>query len=145
MDFNLMIVIVIIMGTLFNIFIYINDGIKQICEIKNKEIENQKAELFMKVDPNIANKEIEDMISDYINRYVVRHFLINNIDYIRKEEIDMMVKKITREVILDISELYLFYVKILVSIKDDDDLIRFINRKVSDKVLEFVTEFNKPK
>lgn len=145
MDFNLMIVIVIIMGTLFNIFIYINDGIKQICEIKNKEIENQKAELFMKADPNIANKEIEEMISDYINRYVVRHFLINNIDFIRKDEIDMMVKKITREVILDISELYLFYVKILVSIKDDDDLIRFINRKVSDKVLEFVTEFNKPK
>ena len=145
MDFNLMIVIVIIMGTLFNIFIYINDGIKQICEILNKEIENQKAELFMKADPNIANKEIEEMISDYINRYVVRHFLINNIDFIRKEEIDMMVKKITREVILDISELYLFYVKILVSIKDDDDLIRFINRKVSDKVLEFATEFNKPK
>ena len=56
-----------------------------------------------------------------------------------------IAKYLDKKISLEISDLYIFYIKILVSIQDDNDLLAYIDRKVKQHVLEFVTDYNKTK
>lgn len=120
-------------------------AIKVYKEIKNKQIENEKMKLLAGLDPKSANTEIEEWIKEYINEYAVKNFLAQSIDYIAKDDIDEMIRKLTRECTLHIPELYIFYAKCIVSIKTTDDLVAFLYKKVSNMVLDFATNFNKAK
>jgi hypothetical protein len=56
---------------------------------------------------------------------------------------ELMVKKLTKTIMLELSELYIFYIKIQRDISDEMDILKYINKKVKEHVLEFVTEYNK--
>ena len=137
--------VLIWIGFYIPLFIILNKYIK-IREIrKNKEITNKTYELYSKLDPKLMDSELDEWIKKYINRYMIKNFIVQNIDYIKKDQIDEMVRDITKELMIDISDLYLFYIKLLVNIQNDDDLLQFIYYKASDRILEVVTEYNTPK
>lgn len=122
----------------------IKDNIKARNELKRKEIENAKMDLMMKLDPNLAEEEINKYIKGYLDQYMLSHFIINKIQYIKANEIEKMIRDLDKEIIIDISELYISYIKILINVNDDQDIIRFINKKVKENVLAVVTEYNRP-
>ena len=141
-------VFIIIISTRSGLYLICN-LVKEISEKRNNqktlELENKKIELFMQMDPKMAESEIDELVKKYLNDYIIKNFLISNIDYIKKNEIDKMVKELDRNIVREISELYIFYIKILTNITDEEDLIKYIDKKVKEHVLEFVTEFNRPK
>ena len=137
-----MVLYIMIVGILliWKIFDYLNTKNR----LRNLEIENAKYEIFMKMDPKMAETEIEDFIKGYLNNYVLTNFIATRVNYIRDSDVEDMVHYLDRAVILEMSELHLFYIKIIRNISTQDDLIVFVDKKVKEIVLGFVTEFNKP-
>lgn len=112
---------------------------------RSMEISNKKIELFMQLDPKLMEQEIDDLILKYLNDYVLKHFTIMRIDYISDDECENMIRTLRHDILLDLSELYIFYIKNLVNLTSDDDLVEYMNKKIKDHVLLFITDFNKPR
>lgn len=155
MDFNVIYQFFIVIGILYflvglvyftNIIIEKNKFARKnkdiSVEIKNKELEIQKMKLFMEMDPMLINKEIDDYVSKYVEKYIFKQFVIHQIQYINDTETETMIRSVTGQIAIEISELYVFYFKILYNISDENDLVKFINLKVKDHVLEKITDYN---
>ena len=56
-----------------------------------------------------------------------------------------MVNVLTHNICIDITELYIFYIKNICNIQTDQDLIKFIRERVKEHVLQFINEFNQTK
>lgn len=146
MDFKLFILLsVITLLTYGAVYYYLIIIIDKKNKLKEMEIKNNQYSLFVNLDPKLIEEEIDNLIDKYINIYYINYMIPNNIDYLRKDYIEKMVKELTKQIIMDISELYVFYIKCLVSIKSDQDLLTYIHKKVKEHVLTFVTDYNKPK
>lgn len=135
-----------IMISIYIIFFFvIKPTIDKKIKLKSMEIENYKMDLLMKLDPVLAENAIDELVKKYLAEYVLTNFIINSINYIRKEQIEKMVRDLTKKISIEISELYVFYIKTLTNIKSDDDLIGYVYKKVKEHTVNYVTEFNKPK
>ena len=143
MNFSAIIVALIICITLVVIFYTgINPIAKRYLTIRNKEVENKKMELYLNISPELMEKEIDKFIDDYVKRYIVYRFMSRKIIYINDEECEKMVKSVTENILIELSELYLFYLRTLTDIPDDDALIRVVNTKVKNKCIEQVLDYN---
>lgn len=146
MDIKLFVLLsVIVVLTFSSIFYYLIAVVNRRNKLKEMEIKNTQYELFTKLDPSLIEEEIDKLINKYINNYYINYMIPNNIDYLKKDAIEKMIKELTKQVMLDLSELYLFYIKTLTNIKSDEDLLMFVHKKIKEHVLIFVTDYNKPK
>lgn len=142
MIYNLKFIIVILVVIWFLQFIlkpYLNDK----NNLKYNEIKNKQNELFMNVDLELVEKEIDSLIEKEMNKYVMINFITHNILYIRQPEIEKMIVKLTNEIYSKISSLYIFYITLLVKINDEKDLESYIKEKVQEHVLKFTIDYNK--
>lgn len=112
---------------------------------KDMELKNKQYELFMQMDVNLALEEIEKYIDIYMNRYIVYNIYANDVLYINEAISKDMIIKVREECIRNIPDIQIFYIKIQTSIRDEEDLYRYIDLLVKEKVLNFMTEFNVPK
>lgn len=116
----------------------------KILNTKNKEIELEKLKILISIDPKLVKTELTNLIKDYTNRYMTKNILANQIIFIKNDQVEEMVKSIIKEVVLDLSPLYLEYCKLLYNVNDEDDLIKVIHKITVDVVLEVVTNYNRP-
>lgn len=142
---NYLYFIFIVSGFYVLLFMIIKPLFKEKNRIELIKEENIKNKLFMEFDPKIASNELTEFIDDYINDYILKKFIINNIQFIPKNDIEKMIKELDSKVVVELPELYLFYIKMMINVSTDEDLIIFIHKRISDRVLMIVTEFNKPK
>lgn len=112
-------------------------------EIREKEIKNKKYELFNNISIENINTELDHYFDIVVNRYIVYKFVSKKTTYIGADETEIMIRDLTKSVILEMSELYVYYVSVLVSINNQEDLVRFINNKIRNNVIEAVTTYNK--
>lgn len=146
MDFKFFILSIIFTLLSFSaILYYMIIIIEKRNKLEELKIKNEQYSLFMKMDPKLIENEIDELVKKYLNEYYLNNIFSNNIDFIRRDQIDLMVRELTKNITSEISELYLFYIKCLTNIGNDDDLLKYIYKKVKEHVLDFVTEYNKPK
>ena len=148
MDINLileLIKLLALVGLYVSLYIIIKSNLEKRNNLKYMELENRKFELYSQIDPKSVETEIDQFIEKYMDEYILKKYIVKYIDYIKKDEIEKMIRDLDTVICLEISDLYVYYIKLLTSIKDEDDLIRYIDRKVKEHVLGFVTQFNKPK
>lgn len=112
-------------------------------ELRDKEIKNKRDELYMNMDTELVEKEIDNMIEKEMNQYVLINFISQNIIYIRQPEIEKMIIRLTNEICGKISGLYIFYIRVLVNIDNEDELRSFVKGKVQEHVLKFTIDYNK--
>lgn len=145
MVFNGLLFLVFLYVVVFSVYVFIQimKYLEEKQKIKKMEIENTKMDLMMKMDPKIAETEIEALIKKYVQEYSFTNFVMKQIIYIREDQVEEMVRYLDKQIIMEISELYIFYIKIIINITDEDDLLLYIDRKVRSEVLEFITDFNK--
>ncbi len=110
---------------------------------EQKKAENEKLKLYASIDPKLVKQELILLIKDYTARYMTKNIMVNHIDFIKNDQIDEMVKSIVKDTVLDMSDMYLSYCKLLYNISDEDDLLKVIYYLTVDVVLDAVTEFNK--
>lgn len=99
-------------------------------------------DLYMNFDPELAEKEIDKLIDKYLNKYVLENVIVKKIDYLQEPQVNIMISTLTHDICLDITELYIFYIKNICNINDDNDLIKYIRNKVKEHVLDFINDFN---
>lgn len=131
-------VVVIVYELNKKLFPYLNEK----NEIKNKEAMNQKYELFKTIDPSALKESLDNYFEEYVNRYITYKFLSKKIMYIKAEESEAMVKDLTKLIYLEISDMYIFYIKCNTSINDDEQLLQYIHNKVQNTCIEIVTNYN---
>lgn len=134
-------IVVVIAGAVIVSIYLINKWEK----INNRSTETEKFNLFSKINPSSVNEEIEKWIKEYMNTYIFKNIISQGTTYIKSEEADALVKNVTRGLLIEMSDMYLFYIKLLVNLNDDDSLVEYMYRKVSKLAINFITEFNSPK
>lgn len=135
----------IIIGYIF-LVVYKNESkhIDKWLEIKDRDVKNKEYNIFMTFDTKLAMDELNNIVDDYISRYVLYNFTINNKDYIGQEDAELLIREVTRSLVINLSELYLFYIKMLRNIDTDEDLVIAVRDIVKDRALLYITESNKP-
>lgn len=141
MDISI-IINILILATIILLLVFVYKIANRYLDIKNKQVENDKMNIFMQMDPKIAQDEVDKYIDNIIAEYALVNIIIEQIQYIGKEQQDDMVKIVTQIALLRLPELYLFYIKIFSNIDSEATLIETIRRLVKARVLEYVLKFN---
>ena len=116
--------------------------INRALDLQDKKIKVEKYELYNKVNIEAVNNEIDAYIQSYIDRYILYKFIANKIIYIKQEDTNAMIKDVTTNIAIDISDLYLYYISLVYSYDTDEELITFIKSKVTNAAIEYVTNYN---
>lgn len=135
---GIMIVTIFGYGLIFIIKPYINEK-NRIREIESK---NKTYELFANIDPESVQKELDTYFERYVNRYITYKFIANKVIYIKQDDIEKMVSDTTKLIMIEISELYIYYIKLLRSIDNNEDLIQYIYSRVSTITIDTVANYN---
>lgn len=133
----IMIVTIFGYGLIFIIKPYINEK-NRIREIESK---NKTYELFANIDPESVQKELDTYFERYVNRYITYKFIANKVIYIKQDDIEKMVSDTTKLIMIEISELYIYYIKLLRSIDNNEDLIQYIYSRVSTITIDTVANY----
>ena len=133
-----MIVTIFGYGLIFIIKPYINEK-NRIREIESK---NKTYELFASIDTEAVQKELDTYFERYVNRYITYKFIANKVIYIKQDDIEKMVSDTTKLIMIEISELYIYYIKLLRSIDNNEDLIQYIYSRVSTITIDTVANYN---
>lgn len=112
-------------------------------EIREKEVKNKKYELFMNISPELMQQSLDSYFELYVNRYITYKFLSKKEMYIKQDEVDKMIKDLTKLIYIEISELYVFYISIIYSIENDDSLLKYIKNKVENTCIDAVSSYNR--
>lgn len=139
---NSLIILLIIFIMLILLSLFWKRQVNRWLDIKDKEQKNKKFALFNDVNVDTVNKVLNDYIDGYVNRYIVYKFMSQKIIYIRKEDIDQMIKDITKNIMLEVSELYLYYISLVYSYSNDEELATYIHNKVTVATIDTVANYN---
>lgn len=112
-------------------------------KLKSKEISNRKTEIYLSVPLDVVNKELDEYFQRYVNRYIAYKFVANKMTFINNDDTETMIKDLSKLIIIEMSELYLNYIKLVTAINTDEDYIRYIHSRVQNVVIENVSSFNK--
>lgn len=110
--------------------------------IKNKELKIEESKLYSEIDINEVNALLDKYFDDRAKSYILNNFIKNKISYVNAEQKRAMVRDLTKSTILDISELYIYYIKLLHNLNTDDDLTSFIYVMISKYTEENVAALN---
>ena len=125
-------------GLVFIVKQYMNEK-NRIREIESK---NKTYEFFASIDPEAVQKELDTYFERYVNRYITYKFIANKVIYIKQDDIEKMVSDTTKLIMIEISELYIYYIKLLRAIDNNEDLIQYIYSRVSTITIDTVANYN---
>ena len=141
MDINLIIGII----AMIPVYYFINKGIDSITEINKMKIMNRQYEIYMDVDIKKTEEMIDELVQKHMAEYILKEIIAQQVEYITKDQIESMIKAIDKSILLTLSDLYVFYIKLLTKVDSERDIIAYIHHKTNEHVLNYVTEFNKTK
>lgn len=124
-------------------FLVVKPYLERVNSINEMHIINEKYALFNSIDSDSIGEKLDKYFSEYVNRYIVYKFVSKKITYIKDNEVETMVSDLTKFIAVDISELYIFYIKMSTSITDQDSLLLYIRNKVRAEVVDVVSSYNK--
>ncbi len=111
-------------------------------DLKEKDQRLHKYELFNSVDLEAAEKLVNEYITTYIRRYILYKFTANKVIYINQEDTNTLIKEVTKNIALDISDIYLYYISLLQAYENDEELLLFIRTKVTNIAITEITALN---
>ena len=123
-------------------FLVAQPFLKSIASTRAMEAQNEKYKLFTNISPEAMHASINDYVDKTVSQYIVYKFMSKKQTYIRENEVENIVLDITKLISLDISELYIFYIKMISDVHDDEGLLRYIRGKVRNSVVESVSSYN---
>ena len=109
------------------------------------ELELEKYKFFGSVDTKKVQEELDNLINKYFAYYVLYNFEALNKNYIKEDEMTQAIKDITKNIVIEMSELYSFYFKMLYDIESEEQLTAKIHEMVTDTMIAYAADFNRPK
>ena len=77
-----------------------------------------------------------------IQEYITFRLKVGEHNFINGEESENLVSTVIDALYIDMSELYLFYIKLLVNINDDDDILIYLTTVVRTRALLIISNIN---
>ena len=111
--------------------------------IEENKTKNDLYRIYMDLDLVKAREMIDNLLNEYISRWILVNITSRGDDYIKDQEVEELINYVTSKFILEMSDVHLFYLKCLYNITDNDSLILFIREETKFLVLDFITDFNK--
>lgn len=124
-------------------FLVVKPFLDKIADTKEMHVMNEKYALFNSIDINNINEILDKYFSNFVNRYMVYKFMSKKITYIKDAEVETMITDLTKLIAVDISELYIFYIKMTTSITDQDSLLLYIRNKIQAETIDAVSTYNR--
>jgi hypothetical protein len=133
--------------SLIVIYLIFRNIIKPYLTEKNRLLDihykNELYTLYASLSPEEIEKEIDKYILSYIENYYLYNIATRESKYINSNDIEDMKIKIISAVSIDLPDLYLFYIKCLKNISDDEDLISYIKSRTEICIMNFAVENNR--
>jgi hypothetical protein len=138
------ITILIAMGGIFAIaYFIVRPYLERMAHNNEIHVLNEKYALFNSINADDVKTRLDKYFEEFVNKYIVYKFMSKKITYIKDAEVEQMVTDLTKLIALDISELYIFYIKLNTSVSTQDDLLVYIKSKVQADVVDAVSSYNK--
>ena len=126
---------ILILGSVYIILLFIiKPMVDKYLDIRNKEIKNKLAEIYNTIDTKAVRTEVD--------QYILYKFIANKVSYIKQQEVDDMIKDVTKSVCKEIPELYIYYIKLIYSVSTDEELVTFVHQKTMALVIDSVSNYN---
>lgn len=135
--------LVILILVLFLIFVKVIPLYKKKVELSEREIKNDLYRIYMSIDPDVVQQTIDSMIDQKIQEYILYRIRTRDAQFISSKDSDNIVSTVTESIYIELSELYLFYIKLMRNIETDDDLLSYINNRVKYRAILIISENNK--
>ena len=133
--------------SLIVIYLIFRNIIKPYLTEKNRLLDihykNELYTLYASLSPEEIEKEIDKYILSYIENYYLYNIATRESKYVNSNDIEDMKIKIISAVSIDLPDLYLFYIKCLKNISDDEDLISYIKSRTEICIMNFAVENNR--
>jgi hypothetical protein len=145
-DIILMVMMICFVSLLIPIVIllvYIGKELSKKNSIEENKNKNDLYRLYMDIDIIKAGEVIDNILSEYISRWVLVNITSKGDNYIKDSEVNELINSTTSKFIIEMSDVHLFYMKCLYNITDDDSLVIFVRERVKYLVLDFITDFNR--
>jgi len=124
-------------------FLVVKPYLDKIAAANDMHIMNEKYALFTSINVDDINEKLDKYFSNFVNKYVVYKFVSKKINYIKDAEVETMINDLTKLIAIDISELYIFYIKMSTSITDQDSLLLYIRNRIQAETIDVVSGYNK--
>lgn len=111
--------------------------------LQSTDIDNERYRLYNDIDPGVVLANIQAWADNAIAEYIFKNISTRSNTYMSSTDIETMVKTVSAILYKDISPLYLYYIKLLVDLEDDDALIVYINELVKMRSIDFIKANNK--
>lgn len=135
--------LVILILVLLLIFVKVIPLYKKKVELSEREIKNDLYRIYMSIDPDVVQQTIDSMIDQKIQEYILYRIRTRDAQFISSKDSDNIVSTVTESIYIELSELYLFYIKLMRNIETDDDLLSYINNRVKYRAILIISENNK--
>ena len=144
MNITILIVTVLILAFLTCIIIFVvYPNLKRYMDLKDRKTKNELFNLYSNIDPDSVQQTIDNLIDGKIQEYILYRIRIRENQYINSKDSENMIATITESIYIELSELYLFYIKLLVNVETDEDVLSFINSRVKYRAILFISDNNK--
>lgn len=111
-------------------------------EIEIKNIDNDKYKLYSSLDVEKSEEVIVSYFQSYVTDYIKYHYIAQKIIAIPNKDVEVIIKEVTKTIAINLSDLYIFYIKILRNISTDEDLLGYIHDTVTELVITLVSNYN---
>ena len=142
---NILIICITVLISVGLIVYIANKNLRRKYNQKEFELELEKYKFFGNIDTKKIQEELDNLVNKYFTYYALYNFEAHNKKYIKQDEIDQGIKDITKNIIIEMSELYSFYFKMLYDIENEEQLAAKIVEMVTDLMIGYAAETNKPR
>jgi len=140
---SMLVIILLMIGVFVIIHLNMVQLIKERNEIEANDIKNNLYKLYTELDPDVIHQNIDNLIDKEIAKYMVINIRTRESQYMNSQDIDNMVKNVSANIYLNLSDMYITFIRLVYNVNSSDDLIIFINDAVKMRAIDVVAENNK--
>lgn len=135
-------IIIIVAAYLVTMFFIIKPYLESKNELLDKKYKNELYELYTKIKPEAVQESLNNMVDIKIQEFILYNIRTREAQYMNSKDVDKMIKTVTSDLYLSLSELYVFYIKLIYNIENDEDVLTYLNKLVKRRSIDIVAENN---
>lgn len=135
-------IIIIVAAYLVTMFFVIKPYLESKNELLDKKYKNELYELYTKIKPEAVQESLNNMVDIKIQEFILYNIRTREAQYMNSKDVDKMIKTVTSDLYLSLSELYVFYIKLIYNIENDEDVLTYLNKLVKRRSIDIVAENN---
>ena len=142
--YNLISVAVICITLLIISLAIVKPYLTRVNDLKERQIKNNLYKLYADINPDAVQENINNLVDNKITDYIMVNIRTRESTYMNSQDIDTMIKNVSADIYINLSDMYITLIKMIHNISSDEDLIVYINDIVKMRSIPVIANNNKP-